>query len=123
MMATNDIDYKRWSCHSGYKLLCNLCRNLPSFGQTCHADLMGGWRCSSCCGIPSSTILILLVHVINVKKDQFPYYTDWGSSDSSILIFGRVLADAGSGVNKVTDDFGANIKSAFSHKNRDISDK
>ena len=29
-MAPNDIAYKRWNCHSGYKLLCKLCRNLPS---------------------------------------------------------------------------------------------
>ena len=36
-----------------------------------------------------------------------------GSSESAILIFGRVLACAGSGVNKVTDDFGADIKSEF----------
>ena len=34
-----------------------------------------------------------------------------GSSESAILIFGRVWACAGSGVNKVTDDFGADIKS------------
>ena len=34
-----------------------------------------------------------------------------GSSESAILIFGRVLACVGSGVNKVTDDFGADIKS------------
>ena len=46
-----------------------------------------------------------------------------GSSESAILIFGRVLACAGSGVNKVTDDFRADIKSEFSHKNRDISGK
>ena len=39
-----------------------------------------------------------------------------GSSESVILIFGRVLACAGSGVNKVTD-----IKSEFSRMNRDIS--
>ena len=36
-----------------------------------------------------------------------------GSSESAILIFGRVLACAGSGINKVTDDFGADIKSEF----------
>ena len=46
-----------------------------------------------------------------------------GCSESAILIFGRVLACAGSGVNKVTDDFGADIKSEFSHRNRDISVK
>ena len=27
--ALNDTAYKRWSCHSGHKLLCKLCRNLP----------------------------------------------------------------------------------------------
>ena len=39
-----------------------------------------------------------------------------GSSESAILIFGRVLACSGSGVNKVTDDFGADINSGFSVK-------
>ena len=46
-----------------------------------------------------------------------------GSSESAILIFGRVLACAGSGINKVTDDFGSDIKSDFSRRNRDISVK
>ena len=41
-----------------------------------------------------------------------------GISESAILIFGWVLACAGSGVNKVTHDFGADIKSAFSRRNR-----
>ena len=49
----NDTIYKRWSCHSGYKLLCKLCRtqkwgpDLPFFGQAGHADSLDGWRCSS----------------------------------------------------------------------------
>ena len=46
-----------------------------------------------------------------------------GSSESAILIFGRVLACTGSGANKVTYDFGADIKSEFSRRNRDISVK
>ena len=46
-----------------------------------------------------------------------------GISESAILIFGRVLACAGSGVNKVTDDFGSDIKIEISHRNRDISVK
>ena len=29
-LAPNDTAYKRWSCHSGLKLLCKLCRNFPS---------------------------------------------------------------------------------------------
>ena len=27
--APNDTAYKRWSCHSGHKLLCKLCRTFP----------------------------------------------------------------------------------------------
>ena len=27
--APNDTAYKQWRCHSGYKLLCKLCRNFP----------------------------------------------------------------------------------------------
>ena len=39
------------------------------------------------------------------------------SSESSILIFGWALACAGSGVNKVTDDFGADTNSELTRKN------
>ena len=46
-----------------------------------------------------------------------------GSSESAILIFWWVLACAGSDVNKVTDDFGADINSEFSRRNWDISVK
>ena len=28
-LAPNNTVYKRWSCHSGHKLLCNLCRTFP----------------------------------------------------------------------------------------------
>ena len=42
-----------------------------------------------------------------------------GSSESAIFIFGRVLPCAGSGVNKVTDDFGDDINSEFSHQDWD----
>ena len=38
------------------------------------------------------------------------------SYDSAILIFGRVLACAESGVNKVTNDFGADINSKLTRK-------
>ena len=34
---------------------------------------------------------------------------DKGSSESATLIFGQLLACAGSGINKVTADFGAGI--------------
>ena len=46
-----------------------------------------------------------------------------GGSESAILIFGVILACAGSGINKVTDDLGADINSDLSRKNRDISVK
>ena len=52
----NDTAYKQWNCHSGYKLLCKLCRTFPPpakwarftvFGQASHADPLDGWRSSS----------------------------------------------------------------------------
>ena len=55
-MAPNDTAYKRWSCHSGHKLLCKFCRTFPSpvmepdlpcFGKAGQADPLLGWRCSS----------------------------------------------------------------------------
>ena len=46
-----------------------------------------------------------------------------GTYESAILIFGRVMAYARSGVYKVTDDFGDDIKSEFSRWTRDISVK
>ena len=46
-----------------------------------------------------------------------------GSSESSILIIGWLLACAGSGINKVTDDFGVDIKSELTRKKQDISVK
>ena len=51
--APNDPAYKRWSCHSSYKLLCKLCRNLlsPAMGARytiCWTSRpLDGWRCSS----------------------------------------------------------------------------
>ena len=56
-LAPNDTAYKRWSCHSGFKLLCKLCRTSPPpamgarftvfFGHAGHADPLDGWRCCS----------------------------------------------------------------------------
>ena len=44
-----------------------------------------------------------------------------GSSASEILIFGWVLACIGSGVNRVTVDFGVDINSELSCRKQDIS--
>ena len=56
-IAPNDTDYKRWSFHSGYTLVCILCRNLPPpamgarfsvfWGKAGHGDSLDGWRCFS----------------------------------------------------------------------------
>ena len=59
--APNDTAYKRWSCHSGYKLLCKLCRNLPPpemggpfFRQAGHI------HCKIPCG-PAGWLALLLI--------------------------------------------------------------
>ena len=55
-LAPNDTAYKWWSCYSGFKLLCKLCRTSPPpamgarfnvFGHAGHADPLDGWRCCS----------------------------------------------------------------------------
>ena len=55
-LAPNDTAYKRWSCHSGHKLLCKWCRtspppewgpDFPFLGHAGHADPLDGWRCCS----------------------------------------------------------------------------
>ena len=53
----NDTAYKRWSCHSGLKLRCKLCRTFPPpamgarftvfWGHAGHADPLDGWCCFS----------------------------------------------------------------------------
>ena len=60
------------------------------------------------------------LYAVFVKRKKVSRYTPSnlglqtsGSSESAILIFGRVLTCAGSGVNKVTDASGADIKSEF----------
>ena len=51
--APNDTVSKRWSCHSGLKLLCKLCRTSspPAMGARFtvfgHADALDGWCCCS----------------------------------------------------------------------------
>ena len=40
--APNDTAYKRWSCHSVYKLLCKLCRNLPPSAMGARFTIFGG---------------------------------------------------------------------------------
>ena len=83
----------------------------------------------------SKTLFLLLTRlatctqcVLNEKKvskytpSNFGLQTR-GSSESSILIFGCVLACTGSVVNKVTDYFGVDINSELTRKRRNISVK
>ena len=57
-----------------------------------------------------------------VKSVSFISLGDvWGSSASEILIFGWVLTCIGSGVNRVTVDFSADINNELSHRKQNIS--
>ena len=42
----NDTAYKRWSCHSGFKLLCKLCRTSPSPAMGARFTVF--WACRPC---------------------------------------------------------------------------
>ena len=39
--APNDTAYKRWSCHSGFKLLCKLCRTSPPAAMGADLPFLG----------------------------------------------------------------------------------
>ena len=53
---------------------------------------------------------------VSIYTHSFFVLRTKGSSESAILIFRWVLAFADSGVNKVIDDFGADIISEFTRK-------
>ena len=40
--APKDTAYKRWSCHSGHKLLCKLCRTFPPPAMGARFTILGG---------------------------------------------------------------------------------
>ena len=56
-MAPNDTAYKRWNCHSWYKLLCKLCRNLPLQQWGLDLPFLGGG--SQPCGTAGWLALLL----------------------------------------------------------------
>ena len=66
--AANDTAYKRWSCHSEYKLLCKLCRNLPftetgaQFTVFCTSQPYG----------PAGWMALLLIKSVDVEINPSP---------------------------------------------------
>ena len=44
--APNDTAYKRWSCHSGLKVLCKLCRTSPFPAMWARFTVF--WACQPC---------------------------------------------------------------------------
>ena len=67
----NDTTYKRWSCHSGYKLLCNGAR-FTVFWQVGHVDTLDGWHCSSLKRVMSRQIQVRQHHT---NESGFTIYT------------------------------------------------
>ena len=65
VMAPNDTAYKRWSCHSGLKLLCKLCRTspLPAMG----ARFTVFWACG-----PAGWRALLLTEAGDVETNPGP---------------------------------------------------
>ena len=66
--APNDTAYKRWSCHSGYKMLCKLCRNLPP--PTMGARFTVFWACRP--SGPAGWLALLLIRAGDVETNPGP---------------------------------------------------
>ena len=66
--APNDTAYNRWSCHSGFKLLCKLCRTSPppQWGP----DLPFFWACRPCG--PAGWLALLLTKAGDVETNPGP---------------------------------------------------
>ena len=65
LTAPNDTAYKRWSCHSGLKLLCKLCRTSPP-------PAMGArFTVFLACG-PAGWLALLLTKVGDVETNPGP---------------------------------------------------
>ena len=56
LLAPNDTTYKRWSCHSGFKLLCKLCRTSPPPAMGARFTVF--WACRPC--EPAGWLALLL---------------------------------------------------------------
>ena len=66
--APNDTSYLRWSCHSGHKLLCKLCRTFRP--QQCGARFTIFWA-SRPCG-PAGWLALLLTKAADVETNPCP---------------------------------------------------
>ena len=62
-MAPNDTAYKRWSCHSGLKLLYKLCRTSPP-------PIYRFWACRPC--EPAGWLALLLTKAGDVETNPGP---------------------------------------------------
>ena len=64
----NDTAYKRWSCHSGFKLLCKLCRTSPP--PALGARFTVFWACRPCG--PAGWLALLLTKAGDVETNPGP---------------------------------------------------
>ena len=67
-MAPNDTAYKRWSYHSGLKLMCKLCRTSPPPSVGARFTVFGECRP---CG-PAEWLMLLLTKAGNVETNPGP---------------------------------------------------
>ena len=67
-MAPNDTTYKRWSCHSGNKLLCKMCRHIPPPSNGCPINRFWvSWPCG-----PAGWQALLLINTGDVETNPGP---------------------------------------------------
>ena len=64
-MAPNDTAYNRWSCHSGFKLLCKLCRTSPPPAMGSRFTVF--WACG-----PAGWLALLLTKAGDVETNPGP---------------------------------------------------
>ena len=64
-VAPNDTAYKRWSCHSGFKLLCKLCRTSPPPAMGARFTVF--WACG-----PAGWLALLLTKAGDVETNPGP---------------------------------------------------
>ena len=68
VQAPNDTAYKRWSCHSGFKLLCKLCRTSPPPAMGARFTVF--WACRPCG--PAGWLALLLTKAGDVETNPGP---------------------------------------------------
>ena len=65
LLAPNDTAYKRWSCHSGLKPLCKLCRTSPPPAMGARFTVF--WACG-----PAGWLALLLTEAGDVETNPGP---------------------------------------------------